>query len=232
MRPKRIFLVRHGESEGNANWELYKTIPDWQLLLTKQGSHQAYVAAENLSKEVSREALIRIYSSPWKRARQTAEAFKGFFPNHVYREDPRLREQEWGNYQEAHLAEKIERERDQFGTFFYRMPYGESGADVYDRISSFLDTLHRDFEKPNFPENALIVSHGLTMRLFLMRWFHWSVEQYEALKNPDNCEILEMRQLSNSAKYVLMSKMKRKDGTDYVDPRAGQAELKEMLDLI
>ena len=34
----------------------------------------------------------------------------------------------------------------------------------------------------------LLVSHGLTMRLFCMRWFHWSVKFFETLRNPDNAE--------------------------------------------
>ena len=33
------------------------------------------------------------------------------------------------------------------------------------------------------------MTHGLTMRLFCMRWFHWSVEYFESLNNPDNAEV-------------------------------------------
>jgi broad specificity phosphatase PhoE len=35
-------------------------------------------------------------------------------------------------------------------------------------------------------QNVVIVTHGLTMRLFCMRWFHWSVEYFESLENPVN----------------------------------------------
>lgn len=31
--------------------------------------------------------------------------------------------------------------------YFKRIPDGESAADVYDRVSDFFGTLHRDFEK-------------------------------------------------------------------------------------
>ena len=31
--------------------------------------------------------------------------------------------------------------------------------------------------------------HGLTMRLFCMRWFHWTVEYFESLNNPENAGI-------------------------------------------
>ena len=50
-----------------------------------------------------------------------------------------------------------------------------SGADVYDRVSTFLETLYRDMEKGGCGNNAVLVSHGLFCRLFLMRYYHWKV---------------------------------------------------------
>ncbi|NTU51220.1 MAG: phosphoglycerate mutase family protein, partial [Candidatus Aminicenantes bacterium] len=41
MRPKRIILVRHGNSEGNADRERYAIIPDHSLNLTPEGEQQA-----------------------------------------------------------------------------------------------------------------------------------------------------------------------------------------------
>jgi len=46
--------------------------------------------------------------------------------------------------------------RDAYGTFYYRIPDGESAADVFDRVSDFFGTLNRDFRKENFPQNAVI----------------------------------------------------------------------------
>ena len=92
-----------------------------------------------------------------------------------------------------------------FGRFFYRFPNGESGADVYDRVSSFLDSMFRHFRKhsgftqANKEYNLVIVSHGLTIRIILMRWFRWSVHQFDNLINPQNaCSvILERSSKSN-----------------------------------
>ena len=86
--------------------------------------------------------------------------------------------------------------RDAYGHFFYRFAQGESGADVYDRAGAFLESLWRSFERPDHPPNVLIVTHGLTMRLFCMRWLHWSVAEFESLSNPGNAETrtLELRQ--------------------------------------
>lgn len=50
-----------------------------------------------------------------------------------------------------------------------------SGADVFDRVSTFLETLYRDMMKGYCGQNAILISHGLFCRLFLMRFYHWTV---------------------------------------------------------
>ena len=40
--------------------------------------------------------------------------------------------------------------------------------------------------------NVVIVTHGLALRLFLMRWFQWSVECFEESQNPGNCQLVTM----------------------------------------
>lgn len=57
-----------------------------------------------------------------------------------------------------------------------------------------------NYDSPDI--NIVIVSHGLTIRLFLMKWFKWTVEQFECLKNPKNCEFRVM-QLGASGEYTL-----------------------------
>ncbi len=210
MRPKRIILIRHGESEGNIDHARYQTIQDFALKLSPVGIQQAQQAGMRI-KELLENEKIYVYLSPFYRTRETFQFIRESIANNIVKaiEDPRIREQDWGHLRHPDDNKGIIEERDNFSTFYYRIPDGESGADVYDRVSSFLDTLHRDFEKTDFPENALIVSHGLTMRLFLMRWFHWSVEEYESLHNPQNCQIAIMeKQMDNH--YILSSELSRK----------------------
>ena len=76
-------------------------------------------------------------------------------------------------------------ERDFFGHFFYRLPNGESGADVDDRIAAFLTELRL---APPDAEALLVVTHGLAMRLLARRALGWSVALFEALSNPEPCE--------------------------------------------
>lgn len=210
MRPKRIILIRHGNSEGNADRERYATIPDHALNLTSEGEQQALQAGREL-KQLIGDEMVRVYLSPYTRTRQTYQQISQNIASNVDRvlEDPRLREQDWGHLRATDLNEEISQQRDNFSTFYYRIPDGESGADVYDRISTFLETMHRDFEEPDYPPNALIVTHGFAMRLFLMRWFHWSVEEFEELRNPKNCQIVVI-ELQPDNHYKLIDNLKRR----------------------
>ena len=48
MKPKRIILIRHGESEGNVDRLNYETIPDYALNLTNTGQEQARIAGKQI----------------------------------------------------------------------------------------------------------------------------------------------------------------------------------------
>jgi broad specificity phosphatase PhoE len=210
MKPKRIILIRHGESEGNVDLRQYGKTPDFSLNLTQKGIEQAQNAGIKI-KEIIDSETISVYISPFFRTRQTFASLKGSIEENIMRaiEDPRIREQEWGHLRHPDENEDIKSERDDYSTFYFRIPDGESGADVYDRVSTFLETLHRDFRKPDFPDNALIVTHGMTLRLFLMKWFHWRVEEFENIRNPKNCQIVVMQKQENG-KYKLMSELKKR----------------------
>lgn len=48
MKPKRIILLRHAESEGNIDKNIYKTKPDYALNITEKGIKQSKLAGEFL----------------------------------------------------------------------------------------------------------------------------------------------------------------------------------------
>lgn len=211
MKPKRIILIRHGESEGNVNKQHYEEVPDYSLNLTTRGIEQAQQAGRKI-KEIIGDEKLSVYVSPFFRTRQTFAEIRKSIDKNIMRaiEDPRIREQEWGHLRPLGENEEIKKERDEYSTFYFRIPDGESGADVYDRVSTFMETLHRDFRKNEFPKNALIVTHGMTLRLFLMKWFHWTVEEFENVRNPKNCQIAIMERQENG-KYKLITNLKMRD---------------------
>ena len=209
MKPDRIILVRHGESVGNVNKEIYRTIPDYALDLTDKGILQAKQVGREI-RELIGDVPIQYYVSPFWRTRRTFEylsqSFKHFKDCDNIYEDPRIREQEWGHFRDdVEFINKIQDYRDHYGHFYYRFNDGESCADVYDRVSDFMNTLHRDFEKREYPRNVIIVTHGMTLRLFLMRWFHKSVEEFESWANPRNCEKFILQRNQSDDKYSLIT---------------------------
>lgn len=215
MKPDNIFLVRHGESVGNADKSVYKNIPDYALQLTDKGILQAEVAGKDIRLIIGPENPVQFYVSPFWRTRQTYAGIRQLFPDpgrYKYYEDPRIREQEWG--QDMRTGREgynngLEQERDSYGHFYYRFrDGGESCADVFDRVSDFMNTMFRDFKKKDFPQNCIIVTHGMTMRLFLMRWFHCSVEEFESWANPKNGEFYWLVRGENE-KYTLVKPLRR-----------------------
>jgi broad specificity phosphatase PhoE len=102
-------------------------------------------------------------------------------------EDPRLREVDSG-YADWEAQQRLRRIH---GWFYYRFQGGESPADCYDRTSGFLESLMRQAERKR-ARGALVVTHGLTIRCFIMRFLHLTVEQFDLIANPANCHIVTL----------------------------------------
>lgn len=157
------------------------------------------------------------YTSPYLRARQTCnnivEGIKDLDGvEYNIHEEPRMREQDFGNFQSTpEEMEEIWEERAHYGHFFYRIPHGESAADVYDRIASFNETLFRQFEQDDFPNILVLVTHGIWARVFLMKWFRWNYEEFESLRNIPHCQYLIMKQDPANGKYNLKTPLQTWD---------------------
>lgn len=66
-------------------------------------------------------------------------------------------------------------------------------------MTIFEDHMIRDINAGRFADNTsiVLVTHGLALRVFLMRWFHWSVDQFLDVYNPPNAEVCAPISLSN-----------------------------------
>ncbi|KAL1883088.1 hypothetical protein VTK73DRAFT_10014 [Phialemonium thermophilum] len=219
-KPRLIILIRHAQSEGNKNREIHQTIPDHRVKLTPEGWQQAYEAGRRLRAMLRADDTIHFFTSPYRRTRETTEGILAtltsdepepspFKRNNIkVYEEPRLREQDFGNFQPCSAEmERMWQERADYGHFFYRIPNGESAADAYDRISGFNESLWRQFGEDDFASICVLVTHGLMSRVFLMKWYHFSVEYFEDLRNVNHCEFLIMRKQDNG-KYKLENKLR------------------------
>lgn len=161
-----IYLLRHGQSEANADTSLYMTKFNKDMEITEKGKQQATEAGHKLNDDKiknKRETLgVEVFSSPYLRTIQTAEIISRVsFDSKKIRTDPLLSERCFGEQEgssdvdnfnvrpmERHTYEKV-------GHVDYKAVRGESFMDVYVRATLF--TLqHQNFQ---FIPLAVIVSH-------------------------------------------------------------------------
>ena len=196
-----IKLIRHGESISNTGEVKQHEVGDAGIALSAKGKQQAFEAGQAIGADFIKSALI--YSSPYRRTRESiGEILRRVELAETVNvlEDPRLRDGERGYLDEAsqHEFRKIH------GWFYYRHSGGESPADCYDRTSAFLESFMRQSERKN-ADGALIVSHGMTIRCFVMRFLHLTVEQFEMMSNPSNCDIITIAPIAHLDAPVFIS---------------------------
>ncbi|EFW20564.1 hypothetical protein D8B26_003079 [Coccidioides posadasii str. Silveira] len=220
-KPRLIILIRHAQSEGNKNREIHQSVPDHRVKLTPEGHRQALEAGRRLRAMLRPDDTLHFFTSPYRRTRETTEGIltsltsddpsPSPFPRNTIKvyEEPRLREQDFGNFQPCSAAmEKMWQERADYGHFFYRIPNGESAADAYDRVSGFNESLWRLFGEDDFASVCVLVTHGLMTRIFLMKWYHFSVEYFEDLRNINHCEFVVMEKNQDNGKYILQNQLR------------------------
>jgi len=161
-------------------------------------------------REIVGEEPVVFGASPYVRTRETLNAVAaawGGLDQVKWFEDPRLREQDFGNFQDIEKVQQAKLEKEKFGPFYYRMPSGESPADVYDRISSFFETMHRTWDRRERTDetNEVLVIHGMTISVFLMRLFKYSVDEFHAYCNFENAEfcVLERQATGRYSKSLM-----------------------------
>jgi broad specificity phosphatase PhoE len=157
--PERLWLVRHGQSQGNVArdaaheaglHEIDITVRDVDVPLSELGLRQAEAAGRWFAALPEDQRPEIILSSPYLRARQTAEAIctAGALAGGPARTivDERLREREFGVFDRLTtlgIRDKYPEEaahRAKLGKFYHRPPGGESWADVILRLP--LDAQH------------------------------------------------------------------------------------------
>ena len=171
MAVAELVLVRHGESMGNlaaaaANQAGAEVIQvghrDADVPLSPDGERQSEALGPALARLLDGRSPTVVWSSPYLRARQTAEiALRSGGVALPVLVDERLRDRELGVLDllttrgvEARFPEEAARRR-WLGKFYHRPPGGESWADVVLRVRSFL----RDLDDLPDGSRALLVCH-------------------------------------------------------------------------
>ncbi len=176
--PARLYLVRHGQSQGNvardkSEAEGLPTIGidmrDVDVPLSDLGHAQAAAAGRWFAALPDEEKPEVILSSPYLRARQTARhiceagGLAGGKARTVI--DERLREREFGVFDgltALGIRQKYPEEaahRSRLGKFYHRPPGGESWADVILRLRSAMNSINLHYSG----RRVLIVCHQVVV---------------------------------------------------------------------
>jgi broad specificity phosphatase PhoE len=178
--PRALWLVRHGQSEGNVirdraegehQEEYVLGMRDADVPLSALGERQATAFGRWLAEQPRDRRPTAVLSSPYLRARQTAALIVGSAREAVGRLpveiDERLRDREMGEWdgltwrgilaRHPHEAERAVL----VGRYFHRPPGGESWADMTLRLRCVLADIARDLRD----ERVLVVAHDIPIQL-------------------------------------------------------------------
>ena len=179
--PERLWLVRHGQSQGNVArdaadeaglHEIGIEMRDVDVPLSGLGEKQAEAAGRWFAALPRDQRPEIILSSSYVRARQTAKiicdqgALAGGSARTII--DERLREREFGIFDRLTIAGIRHRfpeeaaHRRRLGKFYHRPPGGESWADVILRLRSMLNTINLQ----HCDKRVLIVCHQVVVLCF------------------------------------------------------------------
>ena len=201
--PERLWLVRHGQSQGNVArdaadeagaHEIDIDMRDVDVPLSDLGHQQAEAAGRWFAALPRDERPEFILSSPYVRARQTAEiickqgALSGAAAKTIV--DERLREREFGIFDRlttAGIRHRFPEEaahRRLLGKFYHRPPGGESWADVILRLRSMLNTINLHY----CDRRVLVVCHQVVVLCF--RYILEELDEAQILAIDKQAEVL------------------------------------------
>lgn len=174
---KKIFFVRHGETDSNVKM-IFSGSGD-NPTLTKKGEEQANQAGKILSDK----KIEAVFVSPLKRTKQTASiiAAEMGFDAEKFIFDDRLVERGFGDYEGLPHTE-LEKDKAN-GTL---KDIGEDLSVFHDRLKEFLISIRKRPES-----TVLVVSHGGVGRMFRVIDRELSAEDFHIVERLDNCEVDE-----------------------------------------
>ena len=201
--PKRLWIVRHGQSQGNvardAAHEAGLSVIDLDLRdvdvpLSELGHQQADATGRWFAALPEVDKPDVLLASPYVRARQTAEAIcaagglaGGAKPTIL---DERLREREFGVFDgltTVGIKERYPQEaahRAKMGKFYHRPPGGESWADVILRLRSGLNTINLQYAD----KKVVVVAHQVVV--LCLRYILEELTEEQILNIDRQAEIL------------------------------------------
>lgn len=172
----KIYLIRHGETA----WNLERRCQGFSdIELNLKGLEQAKKIANSLKNKT----VTAVYSSPLKRARQTAEAIATLHGLEIILEDG-LKEINQGIFEGVVYEELRKNYKDILQKWFddpcnLQIPEGESLKVVQERAWKCMEKIIGSHEKG---ETLVIVSHNLTILTIICRLLNLDLKHFRRLR--------------------------------------------------
>lgn len=197
MALQKIYIVRHGESEGNANKDVYGLVPTELIKLTDLGIAQSKDIGASLSSKIDVNSTT-FFVSTFLRAQQTYDNMLSKFDDDSAKvvADRKIDSDqivEVNSYSHPSYERFMELKKDLSSQEFYyfKHPEGENCEEAYDRLSKFMDQTIDAYEKDrSLGDSAVLVMHGLSISLLIKYLLKFDIEGYRSLHYPVNCECL------------------------------------------
>lgn len=208
-----IYVIRHSKSVANVDPTIYGTMPNQDIPLGDEGILEAKEAAKRIYDDLSasrypgalafakKELPVALFSSPYKRAIETAKIIGERVRSHKVHQNILLSERQYGNQEGCNKvddfsARPMERYAyGQAGHLWYKPQRGESLMEVYERVTLFFLLQHR-FQ---FIPVAVISTH-----LFACQMFHalFTEEMPTSETKWQNGEVRKYQISSETTKYL------------------------------
>lgn len=189
-----LYIVRHGETDTNYEGRINGMSTDKPL--NANGIKQV----EELEKHIDINKFDEVYSSPMKRAMQTAEILNQGV--HEIKQDKRLCEADYGSWDGVKESELRDKYPDAFDENHYLLPnytkYAtdcEEYSDVYKRVEEFMDDMAKKGDK-----KIMVVCHGFISRSFMK--VVTGADNISGIIQPDNAGVSKFVISNSGVKYL------------------------------
>lgn len=215
-----LYLIRHAQSDGNADPAQTGLVGNANLEITRHGWQQTQALGEFLWPQFVQDGMTeapRLWVSPMERTLQTLTGVIDMMPPNQFKQelrlfvDDNLVEQDFGllpylltaqdhpalkGYSKEDITKAagliMEFSKQIYGhqKFLARPPMGESPQDVCNRVSDFIATLRRDVEAG--VTDHIIFTHGAVIKGFIKELYHLPMQSWDQISTPGNTDVIRI----------------------------------------
>lgn len=195
-----IVFIRHGQTDVNKVNRLQGAKVNAEL--NEAGRNYAKKAAKNFDPS----EFDRVFTSPLKRAIETAQIFTKGQKELI--KDKRLIEFDFGDWDGKLMAEVVAKHPDVVDpwgkinrNYLKYAQNGESYEDFEKRCASFLDEIYQKYPE----EKILVVAHGRLIRMMAAHYLNdGNIDQFDTM---DNCALTKFSVRQNVARLVYYNRV-------------------------